>query len=779
MAAGREDRSIQMKQPLLVERDESFTFPSSLPNSQSVTVDVGEYTGSVFDSKTFQGESLNNGPYAPCTTPGHFRSSSAGVSRDTIGDDSSDGIEGEHVKKRVDPKQKALRSKRRRSLRNPKSLMKQAAHSASNDPIYFLKNVIRGILLWPKWAWNSMASQKNLTVISLKSGIAAGLVSIICVVHFPPPYDELSSIAIWAVVTIDILYEGNIGLSLMKGVNRVAGTLCAGTAAVCLTQLGPDVPEHLYPYYTVFWVFLGGFVFRYLKGIPPLKDQWGYAFTVATIAFHILLLSSYLQPEKVTLPILRFSMILLGFFLASIINLSFMPVYAGDTLHSLVAKNFDAAGAILLRCVTEYSNYTMLDHVPDILSGCSEDDKIHQSYHEIVMSDSDIDKLLGAVLWEPCHGAFFNGYPWHLYDDITDYLRYTLYDVIALDSCLRASIQAPKNLRDLFTQEMKEIAEECSKVLGLLGESMRNMTKVGSEDLLCRAEEAAIELQNKIYIHTHLLLGKGAAESPRYGLYLASCYGNPDAEQRDASDVVQRVYDPNDPWATSEAEQFQSYEDRENFASARTRSKEIENGDEESAPLVVPTQNGHDTRLGEDYISLDNRYETEHAVLSSWQDSPHLSRCNSTQLSRNGSGETVDVFPRGGLSRGLSDERRQHSQSLPENIQVDDGSGVGEAPKPQTKVKTKMRGSEKLQQTSWKHTFKSRRSNLGTDYDGAEERISALSLVKFASLLIEIVAKMKYVVTSVQELGEAAKFKTQNVESFESSLRAGIPDIRT
>lgn len=59
---------------------------------------------------------------------------------------------------------------------------------------------------------------------------------------------------------------------------------------------------------------------------------------------------------------------------------------------------------------------------------------------------------LSAVHWEPSHGRFFMGYPWHLYDDITDYLRYTLYDVIALDLCLRANIQAPKRLRDIFAE---------------------------------------------------------------------------------------------------------------------------------------------------------------------------------------------------------------------------------------------------------------------------------------------------------------------------------------
>lgn len=59
-------------------------------------------------------------------------------------------------------------------------------------------------------------------------------------------------------------------------------------------------------------------------------------------------------------------------------------------------------------------------------------------------------RQLSAVHWEPSHGKFFKNYPWDMYDDITDYLRYTLYDVIALDLCLRANIQAPKQLRDIF-----------------------------------------------------------------------------------------------------------------------------------------------------------------------------------------------------------------------------------------------------------------------------------------------------------------------------------------
>jgi hypothetical protein len=64
---------------------------------------------------------------------------------------------------------------------------------------------------------------------------------------------------------------------------------------------------------------------------------------------------------------------------------------------------------------------------------------------------------LSAVNWEPSHGKFFKHYPWEMYDDITDYLRYTLYDVIALDLCLRANIQAPKSLRDIFAPVSKSL----------------------------------------------------------------------------------------------------------------------------------------------------------------------------------------------------------------------------------------------------------------------------------------------------------------------------------
>ena len=70
---------------------------------------------------------------------------------------------------------------------------------------------------------------------------------------------------------------------------------------------------------------------------------------------------------------------------------------------------------------------------------------------------------LNTVPFEPPHGAFFRGYPWSRYEDISDSLRYAVYDIIGLDGCLRAEIQAPPHLRHLFKDEMACIGTQCAR----------------------------------------------------------------------------------------------------------------------------------------------------------------------------------------------------------------------------------------------------------------------------------------------------------------------------
>lgn len=67
------------------------------------------------------------------------------------------------------------------------------------------------------------------------------------------------------------------------------------------------------------------------------------------ITFHMLLLSNYRRYENLWLPFARFTMIIVGFVVASLVNLSAWPIYAGDSLHALASKNLEAAATVLER----------------------------------------------------------------------------------------------------------------------------------------------------------------------------------------------------------------------------------------------------------------------------------------------------------------------------------------------------------------------------------------------------------------------------------------------
>jgi hypothetical protein len=81
----------------------------------------------------------------------------------------------------------------------------------------------------------------------------------------------------------------------------------------------------------------------------------------------------------------------------------------------------------------------------------------------LTLIDLPSDVQLTAAKFEPPHGKFFLRYPWYLYNDVTHNLRVTLYDVVALDSCLRAEIQAPLHLRYMFQTEFMALGKECAE----------------------------------------------------------------------------------------------------------------------------------------------------------------------------------------------------------------------------------------------------------------------------------------------------------------------------
>lgn len=65
--------------------------------------------------------------------------------------------------------------------------------------------------------------------------------------------------------------------------------------------------------------------------------------------------------------------------------------------------------------------------------------------------------------------------------------------------------------------------------------------------------------------------------------------------------------------------------------------------------------------------------------------------------------------------------------------------------------------------------FLKRRGSIGDHWETTVQRLAALSLLKFAALLIEVAAKAKYVVNVIDELADKAHFDEPSPEDSKPS----------
>lgn len=485
--------------------------------------------------------------------------------------------------------------------------------------------------------------RENLTsLLPLKAGLAAVIGSLLC---FAPGFLSIfNKNGVWAVITIDIVMETNVGLTFSKGLNRTLGTGLASLLALAVDVLG-DYMGSYEKYFLLVCTFLGGAIPTIFKFRRPFRDRWNYAVVMSMITFHLLILTQ--SDEKIKLPLLRLGLIAIGFVIASLVNM-LLPNFAGNNINDLLAKNFERAGNVVEKCVLEYCQGTVLQQLPENLSQAA-NDELHSCFHEIVAADSEVEKLLKAARFEPPHGKFFVGYPWHLYRDVAENLRFAYYDVVALDSCLRAEIQAPLHLRSMFETEFMALGKECAEVFRALGKTMRYMRKHDFHQVLERAEEIALLLQHRI------------------------------ARQSDQLLQIDHQYPPRDDTGGRIA----------GFLREVLGSRSALAGSSD------------DDRISTD--GIDQILDTSAETL------PELHRKATTKEEDH-------------------EERKKKIEQKKPTLE----SKAGE--------------------------FLKRRGSIGHHWETTVQRLAALSLLKFASLLIEIAAKGKYVVGVVDELAEKARF---------------------
>ncbi|XP_051118521.1 aluminum-activated malate transporter 13-like [Andrographis paniculata] len=307
--------------------------------------------------------------------------------------------------------------------------------------------------------------EKKRVIHSFKVGLCLVLVSLLYTVD--PIFRHVGENAIWAIMTVIVVFEFYAGATLGKGINRGIGTMVGGgigcLVAILVDKIGGNGSMGK-PIAIGISVFIFGLGATYCRLAPSMKKRYDYGFMIAILTFNLVVVPDAQDDsgKVVEVALDRLATIGMGFAVCILVSLFVFPMWAGDELHCSTATKFRKLADAIRGCTDEYMRVGNEKNKKE----SSKSSDYMQDCNFLLNSKSSDDSLANFAKWEPnWHGKFGKYYPLEKYLQIGDHLRHLAAIILALDHCLHSPKQVVAKQR---RETLKETSENFSMCIGFI-----------------------------------------------------------------------------------------------------------------------------------------------------------------------------------------------------------------------------------------------------------------------------------------------------------------------
>ncbi|KAK6940832.1 Aluminum-activated malate transporter, partial [Dillenia turbinata] len=347
---------------------------------------------------------------------------------------------------------------------------------------------------------------------SIKVGIALLMVSLLYLLD--PLFEKVGENAMWAIMTVVVIFEYYAGATLSKGLNRGIGTILGGGLGCLAAIIAQDVGGLGKALLVGSSVFIFGTAATYIRLVPRIKMRYDYGAMIFILTFNLVAVSGLRAEEVKELARQRLSTIGMGFAVCIFTSVLVFPLWASDELHYSIASRFETVACSLEGCIEEYFKE---NNEKEIQLGAS-----LNACKSVLHSKSKDETLANFARWEPWHGRFGLSHPWEKYLRIGEVLRELATAIFSMEGCIQSAMQSSSNTRQLIKEPCEAVGSILSWTLRDLGESILKMKRCRPKVLISsKLQSVRLELNLATSSAKLGVLGQGdELASPSFVFFL-------------------------------------------------------------------------------------------------------------------------------------------------------------------------------------------------------------------------------------------------------------------